>query len=109
MGTDKLLEFKGEDKTYPDDAWVAAPVKSGSLVLIHGQVMSHQKYVLNTRILETNVQVYHKSERNTSAKPRHAYTFHIIETEGSHYASKNWLQPTAQSPLPRLYFHTRKP
>ena len=45
MGTDKLLEFKGEDKMYPDDAWVAAPVKSGSLVLIHGQVMPHQKYV----------------------------------------------------------------
>jgi len=90
VGTDKLLEFKGEDKTYPDDAWVSAPVKAGSLVLIHGQV-------------------YHKSERNTSEKPRHAYTFHIIETEGSHYASKNWLQPTAQSPLPRLYFHTRKP
>ena len=50
MGTDKLLEFKGEDKTYPDDAWVAAPVKSGSLVLIHGQVMSHQKITLNTLI-----------------------------------------------------------
>ena len=33
--------FEGEDKTYPDDAWVAAPVKSGSLVLIHGQVMPY--------------------------------------------------------------------
>ena len=55
------------------------------------------------------MQVYHKSERNTSAKPRHAYTFHVVETEGSHYASKNWLQPTQQAPLPRLYFHTRKP
>ena len=53
------------------------------------------------------MQVYHKSERNTSSKPRHAYTFHVVETEGSHYASKNWLQPTPASPLPRLYFHTR--
>ena len=67
MGTDKLLEFKGEDKTYPDDeAWVAAQVKSGFLVLIHGQVMPHQKYVPNTLILETNLQVYHNSERNAS-------------------------------------------
>ena len=65
--TDKLLEFKGEDKTYQDDAWVAAPVKSGFLVLIHGQVMPYQKYVSNTLILETNLQVYHK--RNTSDKP----------------------------------------
>jgi len=88
VGTDQLLEYRGEDKQFPDDAWVCAPVKKGSLVLIHGQV-------------------YHKSERNTSSKPRHAYTFHIIETEGSHYASKNWLQPSTQSPLPKLYFHTR--
>ena len=102
--TDKLLEFKGEDKTYPDDAWVAAPVKSGSLVLIHGQVIKHQKYSQYTHILETNVQVYHKSERNTSDKPRHAYTFHIIETEGSHYASKNWLQPTAVIVLLALFY-----
>ena len=87
VGTEKLLEFKGEDKQWPDSAWVAAPVPSGSLVLIHGQV-------------------YHKSEQNTSTKPRHAYTFHVIETEGSHYASKNWLQPTKE-PLPRLYFSSR--
>ena len=106
MGTDKLLEFKGEDKTYPDDAWVAAPVKSddGSLVLIHGQVMQHRKYILNTLILKTNLQVYHKTERNTRDKPRPAYTFHIIETEGSHYASKNWLQPTAVIVLLALFY-----
>ena len=61
--TDKLLEFKCEDKTYPDDGWVAAPVKSG-------QVMPYQKYVPNTLILETNLQVCHNSERNTSDKPR---------------------------------------
>ena len=134
MGTDQLLEYRGEDKKYPDDAWVAAPVKKGSLVLIHGQVIiqwAPNKLLLTTLVLHSvmcnslvgthcimssffnNIhcfllQVYHKSERNTSEKPRHAYTFHIIETEGSHYASKNWLQPTPQSPLPRLYFHTRK-
>eukprot|EP00092_Neocalanus_flemingeri_P040510 GFUD01044115.1.p1 GENE.GFUD01044115.1~~GFUD01044115.1.p1 ORF type:complete len:292 (-),score=76.12 GFUD01044115.1:147-1022(-) len=81
---EKLLEFIGEDKTFPDDAWVAAPVKKGSLVLIHGQVV-------------------HKSEKNVSTNPRHAYTFHIIETEGSTYSPENWLQPTAEMPLPKLY------
>ena len=58
VGTKDLLEFRGEDKVFcivisllhicmmilatlkvwPADAWKAAPVKSGSLVLIHGQV-----------------------------------------------------------------------
>jgi len=89
VGTDQLLEFKGEDKVFPDDAWVAAPVKKGSMVLIHGQV-------------------YHKSEKNCSEQSRHAYTFHVIEMEGSHYASKNWLQPTKEMPLPKLYSPSRK-
>jgi len=84
VGTDKLMEFKGEDKVYPHDAWKAAPVKKGSLVLIHGQVA-------------------HKSERNLSSDPRHAYTFHVIEMEGSFYASKNWLQAPAGGELPKLY------
>jgi len=89
VGTEKLLEFKGEDNVFPDSAWVPAPVKKGSLVLIHGQV-------------------YHKSEQNTSQNSRHAYTFHVIEMEGSHYASKNWLQPTKEMPLPKLYSPSRK-
>jgi len=89
VGTDQYLEFKGEDKEFPEDAWVAAPVKKGSLVLIHGQV-------------------YHKSEKNLSEHSRHAYTFHVIEMEGSHYASKNWLQPTKEMPLPKLYSPSRK-
>merc|ERR1719507_1594176 len=84
VGTKDLLEFRGEDKVWPADAWKAAPVKKGSLVLIHGQVA-------------------HKSERNLSSSSRHAYTFHIIEMEGSFYASKNWLQPPLGGELPKLY------
>jgi len=34
----RLLGFRGTDPVYPDDAWVAAPVNRGDLVLIHGQV-----------------------------------------------------------------------
>ena len=44
MGTDQLLEYKGADKKFPDDAWVAAPVKKGSLVLIHGQVSTFEMF-----------------------------------------------------------------
>ena len=57
---------------------------AGSLVLIHGQV-------------------YHKSERNTSAAPRHAYTFHMVETDGCQYSHKNWLQATKELPFPKLF------
>ncbi len=31
-------------------------------------------------------QVFHKSEKNISEKPRHAYTFHVIEMQGSDYS-----------------------
>jgi len=79
-----VMKFRGEYHAYPDSAWVAAPVKKGALVLIHGQV-------------------YHKSEKNCSPKPRHAYTFHVIEMEGSEYSKENWLQPPEQTPLPRLF------
>jgi phytanoyl-CoA hydroxylase len=48
----------------------------GDLVLIHGSVL-------------------HKSERNTSANTRFAYTFHMIESPPfAVYDEKNWLQPT---------------
>ena len=58
--------------------------KKGSLVLIHGQVL-------------------HKSEANLSSKPRHAYTFHMVETRGSEYSPMNWLQPTESLPFPKLF------
>ena len=56
----------------------------GALVLIHGGVM-------------------HRSARNSSLKPRHAYTFHMVETKDCKYRKTNWLQPTAGMPFPKLY------
>ena len=48
-------------------------------------------------------QVMHKSEQNLSDKPRHAYTFHMVETKGSVYSKDNWLQPTDALPFPHLF------
>ena len=48
-------------------------------------------------------QVLHKSESNLSEDPRHAYTFHMIETKGSQYSNENWLQPTEEMPFPKLF------
>ena len=85
-GNDKTLIFQGgeDDHRTTDEDWVAAPVKKGSLVLIHGQVL-------------------HKSEANHSSNPRHAYTFHMVETKGSEYSPLNWLQPTESLPFPKLF------
>lgn len=69
---------EGEPREY-----VAGEVKAGDLVLIHGNLL-------------------HKSERNTSAKGRMIYTFHIIEGHDRVYDEKNWLQPT-EGMFTRLY------
>lgn len=65
-------------------SFTAAPVTKGSLVIIHGQVV-------------------HRSELNKSTKSRHAYTFHVIETDNVEYSKDNWLQPPADKPFPILY------
>ena len=71
---DKILEMQMK----------CCDVITGSLVVIHGQVL-------------------HKSESNLSDQPRHAYTFHMVETKGSEYAKENWLQPTQDLPFPKLF------
>jgi ectoine hydroxylase-related dioxygenase (phytanoyl-CoA dioxygenase family) len=56
----------------------------GDLVLIHGSVL-------------------HKSGRNTGARTRFAYTFHMIESPPhAVYDEKNWLQPTEAMPFSRI-------
>ncbi|KAI9641998.1 hypothetical protein NHQ30_009868 [Ciborinia camelliae] len=56
------------------DSYVMGEVKAGDLVLIHGNLL-------------------HKSEKNTSAKGRIIYTFHVIEGKDAVYDERNWLQP----------------
>eukprot|EP01083_Nonionella_stella_P077455 211554_1 len=50
----------------PRDGAIPLPVKRGTLVLIHGSLI-------------------HFSDPNTSDKPRHAFTVHIIESENCSY------------------------
>ena len=69
---------------YPASNFTSVPVPSGSLVLIHSQVV-------------------HRSDPNKSDKSRHAYTFHIIETENCEYSKDNWLQAPEGKPFPVLY------
>lgn len=73
--TDRVKDGKEEEYTL-------GPVKAGSLVLIHGNLL-------------------HKSEKNTSSKSRFIYTFHAIEG-GNVYDERNWLQPNEEG-FSRLY------
>ncbi|KAM4696633.1 phytanoyl-CoA dioxygenase domain-containing protein 1 [Rhinophrynus dorsalis] len=83
-GTFPRTQFLGEEKKYRDDQFVPAPVSKGGLVLIHGEVV-------------------HKSDLNSSPNSRHAYSFHVMDSEETTWSPNNWLQPTPELPFPSLY------
>ncbi|MGH0160982.1 UNVERIFIED_CONTAM: hypothetical protein FKN15_040577 [Acipenser sinensis] len=83
-GTFPRTQFIGSERTYADEKFVTAPVKKGSLILIHGEVV-------------------HRSAMNSSNHSRHVYTFHIMESENTRWSAENWLQPTQELPFPSLY------
>lgn len=80
QGTD----FIGREQEYDADKFVAAPVKKGGVVLIHGEVV-------------------HRSAVNTSEDSRHVYTFHLMEAQDTRWSPENWLQPSEELPFPPLY------
>ncbi|XP_026152776.1 phytanoyl-CoA dioxygenase domain-containing protein 1 isoform X1 [Mastacembelus armatus] len=83
-GTYPLTDFIGREKAYDEEKFVAAPVKKGGVVLIHGEVV-------------------HRSVENTSEDSRHVYAFHIMESHDTCWSPDNWLQPTEELPFPPLY------
>ncbi|PVV04452.1 hypothetical protein BB560_001050 [Smittium megazygosporum] len=70
-------------KNVDESKYVPIEVKSGSLVLIHGNMI-------------------HRSSPNLSSSSRWIYTFHCIEGDYP-YDSKNWLQPSEGKHLTKLY------
>uniref|UniRef100_T1KQ54 Fe2OG dioxygenase domain-containing protein n=1 Tax=Tetranychus urticae TaxID=32264 RepID=T1KQ54_TETUR len=83
-GSGPKVKFNAPEVQYDDTKFVPVPVPKGSLVLIHGQVV-------------------HKSEANTSNKPRPAYTFHVVDLHDTKWASDNWNQPTKEAPFIKVY------
>uniref|UniRef100_A0A1I7YFU6 Phytanoyl-CoA dioxygenase n=1 Tax=Steinernema glaseri TaxID=37863 RepID=A0A1I7YFU6_9BILA len=79
-----LLTFRGRKLVFDQERFIPVPIKRGSLVLIHGLVA-------------------HKSEPNTSEKSRHAYTFHIVDSNNTVWCKDNWLQSTETYKFPNLY------
>lgn len=80
----ELIVYDKSAPVYPASNFTSVPVPSGACVLIHSQVV-------------------HRSDPNKSDKSRHAYTFHVIETENCVYSPDNWLQAPEEKPFPRLY------
>lgn len=77
-------EYIGSELEYDNSQFIAGPVKKGSLVLIHGEVV-------------------HKSEHNYSEKSREIYTFHLYDQAHCAYDDRNWLQSTEAKTFTRLY------
>ncbi|TGZ58413.1 Phytanoyl-CoA dioxygenase domain-containing protein 1-like protein [Temnothorax longispinosus] len=73
----ELLIFDRAAPCYPLSNFRPVPVRKGTCILIHGQVV-------------------HFSYSNKSETSRHAYTFHVIETKHVYYSKENWLQQPAE-------------
>ena len=79
----ELLIYDKAAPCYQLSNFRPVPVSKGTCILIHGQVV-------------------HFSYPNKNDKSRHAYTFHVIETQHTSYSKENWLQPTLEG-FPKLY------
>ncbi|KAJ9588313.1 hypothetical protein L9F63_018311 [Diploptera punctata] len=82
--SEELLIYNAQAPCYPKSNFQPLPVNKGSCVLIHGQVV-------------------HRSDTNKSKSSRHAYTFHVVDMNGTTYSPDNWLQPNPEQPFPQLY------
>ncbi|XP_061366307.1 phytanoyl-CoA dioxygenase [Gastrolobium bilobum] len=67
------VKFDRPSPTYDHKDFVPIEVKSGSLVVIHGDLI-------------------HQSFENQSPKSRHAYSLHVVDTDGCKWAPENWIR-----------------
>jgi phytanoyl-CoA hydroxylase len=68
-----------DDEPYPNEGEVPLPAPKGTLILLHGLLP-------------------HRSNPNTSDRPRDAYTVHVIDGTAE-YPADNWLQRDPSLPL----------
>ncbi|GAB2227433.1 hypothetical protein Droror1_Dr00009254 [Drosera rotundifolia] len=74
---DDGVYFDRPSPSYEPKDFVPIEVKSGSLVVIHGDLI-------------------HQSFENQSSTSRHAYSWHIVDTDGCKWAVDNWIQRKQQ-------------
>ncbi|CAI9095990.1 OLC1v1032043C2 [Oldenlandia corymbosa var. corymbosa] len=71
------IHFDKPSPHYDQKDFVSVEVKAGSLVVIHGDLI-------------------HQSFENRSPKSRHAYSLHVVDTEGCKWADDNWIKRKVQ-------------
>ncbi|KAK9277332.1 hypothetical protein L1049_006873 [Liquidambar formosana] len=67
------VHFDRPSPSYEHKDFVPIEVKAGSLVVIHGDLI-------------------HQSFENQSPKSRHAYSLHVVDTDGCKWAQENWIR-----------------
>ncbi|XP_059655389.1 phytanoyl-CoA dioxygenase [Cornus florida] len=67
------VHFDKPSPSYDQKDFVPIEVKAGSLVVIHGDLI-------------------HQSYENQSSKSRHAYSLHVVDTDGCKWAQDNWIR-----------------
>ncbi|KAJ3672918.1 hypothetical protein LUZ60_006292 [Juncus effusus] len=73
LRTENGSRFDNPSPIYEQNEFVPLEVKSGDLVVIHGDLV-------------------HQSFENLSCKSRHALSLHVVETDGCVWSKENWLQ-----------------
>ncbi|KAG6601643.1 Phytanoyl-CoA dioxygenase, partial [Cucurbita argyrosperma subsp. sororia] len=74
---DNGVYFDQPSPAYEHKDFVPIEVRAGSLVVIHGDLI-------------------HQSFENHSPKSRHAYSLHVVDTEGCVWAPDNWIRRKVQ-------------
>lgn len=106
---EKGVTFDRPSPIYHQEDFVPVEVKAGSLVVIHGDLIHQRSVELNS---VAHPQITKKMKRKTflishtlffivffcldysfenqSSKSRHAYSLHVVDTEGCKWAQENW-------------------
>jgi phytanoyl-CoA hydroxylase len=69
---DPPLNYEYLEEMWPKEFFIPIEARKGSLVIFHGNLV-------------------HMSDENKSDKPRHVYTFHVVDNH-SYWSEENWLQ-----------------
>ncbi|CAN6549605.1 unnamed protein product [Malus baccata var. baccata] len=67
------VTFDRPSPVYDQKDFIPIEVKAGSLVVIHGDLI-------------------HQSFENQSSKSRHAYSLHVVDTDGCKWSQDNWIR-----------------
>lgn len=92
------VHFDRPSPSYDQKDFLPIEVKAGSLVVIHGDLV-HQRsvdcmsfpMVTPTKVLlHISFGLLCYSFENQSSTSRHAYSLHVVDTDGCKWAEDNW-------------------